>query len=200
MKEKPARTRAPIHPLIASRWSPRAIEQNKRVERNDLLALLEAARWAPSCYGDQPWRFLVLDRFIDSEAWEKARDSLTDGNKSWVRESPVLIVAFADSIFTKSGKPNRWGQYDTGAASENLCLQASAHGLVAHQMGGFSAEQLRASFQVPERFTPMAVIAIGHPGDPMELPEDKRRSHYAERSRRALSEVAFSSAWANGFE
>lgn len=125
MIEKSANTSVPIHELLAQRWSPRAIDQHKPVDRNDITALLEAARWAPSCFGDQPWRYLVWDRFRDHESWQTAWDCLTDGNKAWVRDAPVLLASFADSTFRKNGKPNRWGQHDTGAASENLCLQGT---------------------------------------------------------------------------
>lgn len=200
MLEKRARTAVPIHDLLARRWSPRAIDQHAPVDRRQLAALLEAARWAPSCFGDEPWRYLVLNRFENEDAWKKAWACLADGNKAWVRDAPVLIASLADSVFERNGKPNRWGQHDTGAASENLCLQATAAGLVAHQMGGFNKEQLREDFGIPARYTPMAMIAVGHPGDPEDLPEDKRRSHYAERKRKPLQEIAFEGAWERGFE
>lgn len=199
MLEKRAKTSVPVHDLLARRWSPRAIDQRTPVDRDQLTALLEAARWAPSCFGDEPWRYLVFDRFEDQAAWNRAWNCLTDGNKAWVRDAPVLMASLADSVFERTGKPNRWGQHDTGAASENLCLQAAASGLVAHQMGGFNKEQLRETFAIPERYTPMAMIAIGNPGDPQDLPEDKRESHYAERKRKPLQEIAFEAAWEQGF-
>lgn len=200
MIEKPANTAVDIHELLARRWSPRAIDQHRPVARRDLAALLEAARWAPSCFGDQPWRYLVLDRFRDRESWQAAWNCLTDGNKAWVREVPVLIVSFADSMFRRTGKPNRWGAHDTGAASENLCLQGTALGLAVHQMGGFDREAIRHAFNVPEQFTAMAVIAIGHPGDPAELPEEKRTAEIAARSRVPLAEIAFDTRWEAGFD
>lgn len=199
MIEKPANTSVEIHELLARRWSPRAIDQQRPVSRRDLTALLEAARWAPSCFGDQPWRYLVLDRFRDRDAWQAGWDCLTAGNRAWVREAPVLLVSFADSVFRKNGKPNRWGQHDTGAASENLCLQGTALGLVVHQMGGFDRDKIRQAFDVPERFTAMAMIAIGHPGDPADLPEEKRAAEIAARSRVPLAEIAFETRWDSGF-
>lgn len=198
MIEKPANTSVPIHELIARRWSPRAIDQERPVARQDLLALLEAARWAPSCFGDQPWRYLVFDRFRDRASWQKAWDYLSDGNKAWVRLAPVLLVSFADSVFRRNGKPNRWGQHDTGAASENLALQGMALGLVVHQMAGFNREGLRSGFGVPDQFTAMAMIAVGHPGDPADLPEAKRVSELGARKRVPLADVAFEGRWNAG--
>lgn len=200
MIEKPANTSVEIHDLLARRWSPRAIDQQRPVRREQLAAMLEAARWAPSCFGDQPWRYLVLDRFRNAEAWQRAHDCLTDKNKAWVRETPVLLVSFADSVFRKNGKPNRWGQHDVGAASENLALQGMALGLVVHQMGGFDREKIREAFGVPESFTAMAVIAIGHPGDPDELPEEKRIIELKPRQRVPLADMAFEGRWESGFE
>lgn len=195
MTEKPASTSVPVHALLARRWSPRAIDPQRPVSRHDVTALLEAARWAPSCFGDQPWRYLVLDRLHDSESWQRAWECLAEGNKAWVRETPLLLVSFADSQFRQDGKPNRWGQHDTGAASENLALQGMALGLVVHQMGGFNAGRLRESFAVPEQFTPMAMIAVGHPGDPDDLPEDKRIRELSPRQRVPLGEIAFEGRW-----
>ena len=105
------------------------------------------------------------------------------------------MAAVADSRFSRNGKPNRWGQYDTGAASENLCLQATALNLVAHQMGGFDRARLAERFEIPERFTPMAMIAVGHPADPSTLPEDRQEDERARRSRRPLEDIAFHGHW-----
>lgn len=200
MIEKPANTKVPIHKLLAQRWSPRAIDQQQPVSREMQLSLLEAARWAPSCFGDQPWRYLVWDRFHDREAWQTAFNCLSEGNRSWVREAPLLMASFADSSFRKNGKPNRWGQHDTGAASENLALQGWSLGLVVHQMGGFDREKLRQAFDVPEQFTAMAMIAIGHPGSPDELPEAKKISEMKPRQRVPLAEIAFQGRWNAGFD
>ncbi len=195
MPEKPAITRLPIDPLIARRWSARAIDPDRPVERDRLIALLEAARWAPSCNGDEPWRYLVWDRWRDADSWQRALGCLTERNRFWAKNAPVLLLAASASRFEQTGKPNRWGRYDTGAASENLCLQASALGLVAHQMGGFDAEQLRREFAVPEEFACMAMIAVGHPGPLELLDEDYRKKELAARRRAALATRFFEGAW-----
>jgi len=193
--KKPAITRVPIDGTIADRWSGRAYDASKPISEQDILALLEAARWAPSCYGDQPWRYIVWNRHTDAASWEKAFDCLAPGNQSWVKDAPLLLVAAADSLFTHNGTPNRWGQYDTGAASENLCLQAASMGLMAHQMGGFDVEKTRAAFNIPEQFALMAMIAVGYPADVSTLQGEVKEREEAPRKRRELGELFFNGSW-----
>jgi nitroreductase len=193
--DKPAITSEPIHELLASRWSPRAFDPEQAVTREQITSLLEAARWAPSCFGDEPWRFLVLDRARDPDNWRRAYGCLSEGNRKWVDNAPLLIAALADSRYRTRDAHNRWAQYDTGAASMGLVLQAVALGLIAHQMGGFDANRLAASFGVPERFTPMAVIAVGYPGDPDRLPGELQEREMAQRNREPLADIAFAGRW-----
>ncbi len=100
-----------------------------------VLALAEAARWSPSCFGDEPWRYIVFDRQTDSEAWQKAFDCLAEGNQNWAAAAPLLLLAVAGLRFSSNEKANRWAQYDTGAASMSLCIQATSMDLMVHQMG-----------------------------------------------------------------
>jgi nitroreductase len=193
--KKPAITQAPIHELIAARWSGRAYDSTRPVSQELTLALLEAARWAPSCYGDQPWRFVVWNRGEDAAAWQTAFDALAPGNQGWVKDAPLLLLVCADTLFKHNGNPNRWAQYDTGAAAENLCLQAEALGLMAHQMGGFDPDRARVVSGVPEQFTLMAMIAVGFPADPSTFSPEVRDREIAPRKRRALGELFFSGTW-----
>ena len=117
-----------------------------RSAREQLAALLEAARWAPSCNGDEPWRYLVWDRARDPEGWQKAFDCLSENNRKWVKNVPVLMLSCAGSIFAHNGKPNRYGPHDTGAASMSHRAAGGALGLAVHQMGGFDAAKARAAF------------------------------------------------------
>ncbi len=192
---KPAITSTPINATLANRWSGRAYDAGKAVSQEQIITLLEAARWAPSCYGDQPWRFIVWDKNTDAAGWQKAFDCLVPSNQSWVKNAPVLLLTTADSLFSHNLKPNRWAQYDTGAAAENLCLQASAMGLMAHQMGGFDAAKARVAFAVPEQYTPMAMMSAGHPAAIATLSGEVLERETAPRARRELGELFFSGTW-----
>jgi nitroreductase len=185
----------PIHDLIAARWSGRAYDGSKSVSREQTLALLEAARWAPSCYGDQPWRFVVWNQATDVAAWQAAFDTLVPGNQRWVKDAPLLVLVAADTLFSHNGQPNRHAQYDTGAAAENLCLQAEALGLMAHQMGGFDPDRIRAVAKVPAQYTPMALISVGYPADPASFSDDVAKRESAIRHRRSLGELFFDGVW-----
>ena len=197
--QKTAITQVPIADLIANRWSPRAFDAAKPVSQAQIIALLEAARWAPSCFGDQPWRFLICQKNstqnIDESAWHNAFDCLAPSNQTWVQAAPILMLTCADTLFGHNQQPNRWAQHDTGAAAENLCLQASHMGLSAHQMGGFNADLAREKFAIPAQYTPMAMIALGYAGDPNQLPDELKQRELAERKRKPLGELFFTDAW-----
>lgn len=195
MLKKSAVTQVAIADLIAHRWSPRAIDPDQPVSREQTLALLEAARWAPSCFGDQPWRYLLWDRFRNAAAWQQAFECLAEGNQGWAKNAPLLLLSIATPNFGHNNKPNRWAQHDTGAASENLCLQATALGLVAHQMGGFDPEQATVLFNIPADHVCMAMIAVGHPAPVDVLPEPLRERELAARERKPLTEIAFEGGW-----
>ncbi|HEU5179833.1 MAG TPA: nitroreductase family protein [Candidatus Polarisedimenticolia bacterium] len=194
--EKPAPTPVPIHPLLARRWSARALDPDRMVEPEKLDALLEAARWAPSSNNDQPWNYLVFDG-SDPEALEQARSCLVEGN-AWARKAPLLLLSVAREHFIHKGKPNRHAQHDVGLASENLVLQGTEMGLVTHQMAGFDADKARRLFGIPEGNTPMAMIALGYPGKIEALPDPLQERERGTRTRKAVEEWAFQGKWGNG--
>lgn len=200
MNTKPAATRVKIHDLIQSRWSPRAIDPDKDVNNEDLTALLEAARWAPSCFNDQPWRYIVCVKANDKTSWQHALDCLVEKNQQWAKNAPVLILAVAMENFNHNGKPNRWAIYDTGAASASLCLQATALGLIVHQMGGFDAEQARTLFKLPADCTPMSMMAIGYQAEIDVLGDDFKAAELAERTRASLEDRFYFGQWGAGSE
>jgi nitroreductase len=199
MLRKPAQTSRPIHDLLARRWSTRAFDAAKPVTREQLTTLLEAGRWAPSCNGDEPWRYLVWDRARDPEGFQKAFDCLSDNNKKWVKNVPLLMLSCAGSNFAATGKPNRWTQHDTGAASLSIALQADVLGLAVHQMGGFDAEKARAAFGIPAEYAPMAMIAVGYQAAPDVLDEETKKKELTPRARKPLGEKFFEGGWGKGF-
>jgi nitroreductase len=193
--EKAAPADFPIHEILARRWSPRAFEEGRPVGRSVILTLLEAARWAPSSFNEQPWRYLVFDG-SDPKALEQARACLVEGN-AWARKAPLFFLSVARDTFTRSGKPNRHAQHDVGLSSENLVLEVVHQGLAAHQMAGFDDERARREFGIPAGFLPLAMIAVGYPyrGSLDALPEKLRTSELGPRVRKGLQEIAFTGRW-----
>ncbi len=193
--QKPAITSVSIQEVIANRWSGRAYDANKQVSHEQIIALLEAARWAPSCFGDEPWRFIVWNKNADAASWQRGFDCLVPSNQSWVKDAPVLVLVCAGSLFGHNQTPNRWAQYDTGAAAENLCLQASSMGLMAHQMGGFNADKTREDFAIPAQITPMAMLAVGYAADIATVTGEALTREMAARKRKPLGELFFTETW-----
>jgi nitroreductase len=192
--EKPAPTDHPVHELIAQRWSPSGFA-DRDVPAETLASLFEAARWAPSGYNEQPWRYVVATR--DAEAgYARVLSCLVEPNQAWARAAPVLALGFAATAFERNGKPNRHALHDLGQATANLAVQATAEGLVVHQMAGILPERALEEFDVPEGFEAVTGIAIGYPvEDPDSLPEALRARDLAPRSRRPLGEIFFGMTW-----
>jgi nitroreductase len=143
---------------------------------------------------EQPWAFVVATR-EDAQNHEKLVSVLMEANRLWARKAPVLILTVAHNKFTKNGNPNRHSFHDVGQAAANLVIQATSLGLIAHQMGGFSVEDARKQFAVPEDWDPVSVIALGYPGDPSSLSEQMRERETARRQRKPLESFVFSGAW-----
>ncbi len=200
MQQKPATTQVKIHDIIQARWSPRAFDPDRMVNHDDLLALLEAAHWAPSCFNDQPWRFVVCDKAADATGWQLAFSTLAEKNRRWAKNAPVLILSVAMENFNHNGQANRWAMYDTGAASVSLCLQATALGICVHQMGGFDAEKAREVFNLPGDCRPMAMMAVGYQADVEVLDDDFKEAELAARSRAVLTERFYVGQWGKGIE
>lgn len=187
--EKPATVEHDIEPLLVRRWSPRAFGQ-KEISAQHLAQLFEAARWAPSCFNEQPWRFVVAAR-SDRASFERMSSWLVDANRAWAVKAPLLMLSIARTTFTRNDKPNRHAYHDVGLALGNLVLQATALGLVVHQMAGFDVERARKELELPEAYDPVAMIALGHPGDPADLSDELRERELAPRTRKPLAELVF---------
>lgn len=195
--DKIATTSFPVHDLIASRWSPRAFA-DRRVARETIGSLLEAARWAPSCFNAQPWSYLVATS-DDEASFDRLAACLVEGN-AWAKRAPVLMLSVARSNFEHNDKPNRHAFHDVGLATENLVLEAQALGLCVHQMAGFDRERARQDLRIPEGFEPVAMLAVGYPGDPDSLADDLRAREVAPRERRELSAFVFGAEWGRASE
>lgn len=157
-----------IEPIFVRRWSPRSMS-GKPLTEKELLSLFEAARWAPSTYNEQEWRFLYARR--ESAHWDTFFNLLVDGNKIWCKQAAVLVCVLSHKVFEKDGKPNPVHSFDAGMAFENLALQGASMGLVVHGMAGFDYKKAKSELQVPDDFKVEAMIALGRPGDRNNLPE-----------------------------
>jgi len=176
-----------VSPQFPSRWSPRAMD-GSALTRGELDSLLEAARWAPSCFNAQPWRFAYAVK--DTAHWGPVFNALVEGNRVWARRAGALIAVITRKEYELNGKPAPTHSFDGGAAWMSLALQASELGLVAHAMQGFDGAAARHALAVPEVFDLPAIIAVGHPGEIRDLPEPYRERE-TPSPRKALDEIAF---------
>jgi nitroreductase len=187
VKGNPAPTDHPVHELIRHRWSPRAYS-DRPVERRLLAQLFEAARWAPSSGNEQPWSFIFGEK--GSEGYRRIFDVLVPANQEWVKSVPVLAIGLARRLST-NGAENRFAMYDLGQAVSLLIVEATALGLVVHQMAGFDKEKAGQNLSVPDAYEIASVIAIGYQGDPAQLSDKLKSRELAPRMRKPLSEFVF---------
>lgn len=192
--ERRVKTEFPIHELLAR---PRATHtfSDQPVERKHLLALFEAARWAPSSGGEQPWSFLVARKLEDKEAYERLRSCLTGTDDRWSQAAPALALSVARMNFAHNGKPNPHAVHDVGAANMSLRLQAAALRLLVHPLPDFDRKGARALFRIPEGFEPVAMLAIGYPGDAQSSSEPLREALQAPRTPDRIDEFVFTGVW-----
>jgi nitroreductase len=191
--QKSAPSDFPVHELIRERWSPRAFS-DKPVPPDVLRSIFEAARWAPSSNNEQPWAYIVAIK-DDKENFDKMLSVLVEFNAQWARSAPVVALAEAKLNFAKNNAPNRNAQYDTGAASALLSVEATAQGLAVHQMAGFDPEKARQVFGIPPGWEPIAALAIGYPGDPASLPPPLKDRELAPRTRKSIAEFVMARQW-----
>jgi nitroreductase len=185
------KTEHDISPILLNRWSPRAMS-GESLQAADLMPLFEAARWAPSSYNGQPWRFVFATR--DSEAWPSFLDVLVPGNREWAQHAGALIIVCSRKNFEHNGKPSITHSFDTGAANENLLIQGCVQGLVVHPMQGFDYDAARELIKLPDDHTVEAMVAVGRPGDVHNLPEAIREREVPS-GRKPVSQIAFEDAF-----
>jgi nitroreductase len=191
--DKPAPADHPIHEIVRDRWSPRAFG-DRSIPSSELATILEAARWAPSAFNDQPWYFMVATR-DDPEEFARMLECLVEANRIWAKDAAVLAISVARTSYAHNGSPYRHAYYDTGQAVAAMTLQATALGIRAHQMAGFDVDRTRETYAIPDGYDPVTAIAFGFPGDAGTLPEKLRQAETAERTRRPLPETVFRDRW-----
>ncbi len=187
--DRTAPTDHAILDVLQERWSPRAYEPVE-IDEALLSKALEAARWSPSAYNAQPWRFVVARR--GTEAFDRVVGALAEFNQLWAPNASVLILAIAE-VTNEEGRANPTAIYDLGQAVAHLTIQAHADGLVVHQMSGFDADAAAQAFDLDERLQPVTVVALGSLGDAAALDAMLREREHAPRARKPLSEIVLGS-------
>ena len=172
--------------IFPRRWSPRAMS-GEGITREELLKLFEAARWAPSSFNSQGWRFLYALR--ETLHWDTFFGLLGDYNKVWCKNAAVLFAVVSKNTFDHNGKPNRTHSFTAGCAWENLALQGSEAGLVVHAMQGFDYDRARTELNIPDDYTVEIMAAVGRPGEAAELP-DNLRARETPSDRKPVGEIS----------
>ncbi|MFT6915362.1 MAG: nitroreductase [Motiliproteus sp.] len=193
--DRSARTDVPIHSLLQQRHSHYALDPDRSVAQEDVRALFEAARWAMSSYNAQPWRYIVGVKARNPEIWEKIHSVLLEGNQPWAANAPVLVLGVVTHNFEHNGKPNKAASHDLGAASAFLTLEATARGLVVHQMIGIDPDRARTQFGIEDAQEPLTALAIGYKGLPRHIDTSFATRDTQPRERKPVTEFVIEGAF-----
>ena len=172
--------------IFPKRWSPRAMS-GEDLSDEELMILFEAAKWAPSTYNTQPWRFLYAKR--GTKEWEKFFNLLAEPNQVWCKNAAVLMVLISNKNFEYNGKPDGTHSLCSGSAWQNIALQASMNDFVTHGMAGFDYEKAKEILKIPDDYNVEMMIAIGKPGKKEDLPEQLQKIE-APSDRKKIKEIA----------
>lgn len=173
---------------IANRWSGRAYS-DQQVEKETLMSLFEAARWAPSAFNEQPWQFYVGIK--GDTQYEAIAGTLVEFNHNWAQHAPVLLLVGSRKTYAKNQKPNIHSWYDTGQAVGNLSLQATKLNLNLHQMAGYDSDKAQVEIIKDENIESVCVIAIGYRGEPEVLSDELKEREEAPQTRNSFEEFLF---------
>lgn len=188
---KKAPTTLPVIDPILERWSPLAFDP-KPVEEEKILTMFEAARWAPSAYNEQPWRYVYAQK---GDKNREVLESLLAPGNAWAKNAGVLMLSFASKNFGRNGTPNRHHLHDLGAASAYLVAQLPSLGLVGHQMSGYDHEKANEALGVPNDYEPGSMIAVGYYAGQEGLDEGMKQREDGPRVRKDLHDIAFNGEW-----
>ncbi len=176
--------------LIKARKSPRGF-LDKKVSEDDLMKMFEAARWAPSSYNGQPWRFVYADKDTNPELYETLLGIMLEFNQAWAKAAPILMLTMARVKYELSEEDYKHSWHDLGLAMGNMNVMAQSLGISMHMMGGFDAAKAKADLNIPERLEPVTMVAIGYGGMPGNLPLDIFKMEQEKRERKEIEEIAF---------
>ena len=188
--QKKAQTSVPIHPILTDRWSPRSFDPTALISTEDMTALLEVARWAPSSYNFQPWRFIISRR--EDETFQKICEAISGFNQVWAPNASALVAVVVEQK-TEGHIYPPIALFDTGLAVSQLTVEAHHRGFIVHQMIGFDKEKMNKSFDISGQRDCIVVLAIGRQGTAENLPEGQARvRELLPRERFPLSDLIIS--------
>ena len=177
----------PIEQIFLDRWSPRALSPEP-ITQAQLMSLFEAAKWAASSFNNQPWRFIYTEH--KSHQFNTLLSTMNAYNHAWAQQASVLVLVLSYRFFEKNKQPSSSHSFDTGAACQNLALQASLEHIACHIIEGFDKEATRTHIKIPNDYAIEVLIALGKPRDPSALPE-QLQSREKPSDRKKLHEIVF---------
>lgn len=181
------KTEYPVDDVFPDRWSPRSMKPEP-LTKEELMPLLEAARWAPSSFNNQPWRFVYALR--GTPQFDALLGLLVEKNRSWAKSAGALVVMVSRATFEYNNKPSRTHHFDCGSAWAYFALQGSMRGLAVHGMEGFDYERAKSELGIPEGYDVEAMCAVGHPGKKEDLPKELQAMEQPS-GRKKVTEFAF---------
>jgi nitroreductase len=195
---KKANTDHPIHELITNRWSPYKFA-DRLVSKENLLSLFEAARWAPSSYNEQPWRFIMALK-DQSQEFEKLLSCLVPANQEWAKHASALVLGVTHLVFDKNGKENKAAIHDLGAAVSHLSFEATSRGISVHQIIGIEPESAKQAYNIPNDYGVLTAFAIGYSDLSENTSDELSGRDQTPRARRKISEFVFTEKWDVGLQ
>lgn len=197
MSEKKSAIKHPVLDIIEKRWSPRSF-QDKAIPKEDLMSMFEAARWAPSSFNGQPWRFIIANR-EDKENYKRLYDCLIEFNQGWVEPAPILGISIGRKRFEQTDKANKHHLHDVGLAMSLLVLEGMQRGVYVHQMSGFDVDKTHELLEIPEGYEPCAMFVLGYPGSPDQLSDELKEKELATGERKPMEEMLFEGKFGKSF-
>lgn len=173
--------------LIINRHTSRAMS-GEEISDQELMSLFEAAKWAPSSFNSQPWRFIYVKK--DSPKWSETLNIIDPYNQIWAKNGSVLILAISYKYFNYNKKISNTHALDTGSATQNMLLQGHYMGLLVNAIAGFDYEKAKELFKINDDYEIHAMYVVGYPGDINTLPE-KLQLKETKSNRKKINEFVF---------
>ncbi len=181
-----------IDDVFLKRYSPRAMSGNI-INKEELMTILEAGRWAPSSMNSQPWRFVY--GIAGTSHFNKILSFVLEANQIWSKKASALILLISKNTLD-NGELSNSHSFDAGSAWENIALQSISMGLIAHAMGGIDRDLIKKELEVSSDYTIEMIIAIGKLGNIEDLPEELKPREKPS-GRKNLEEISFEGFFKN---